>query len=370
VFRNALPIALLLGAALSAPAPAATAPAAAAEMPPAKEGPTGLAARHPMDRGIASNPAVIFFDGFEDGNWKQQWYKENVRWRLRDVERVTGEDVAFTGTSSCKLVLAPGKLYGSCLGSGKLKPGWEVMHLRWYVRFSDNYTGGKHGTTTALDSKTWVPGASGKRPSGTDKANSMVCFSKEGLGQMYYYNLDQRGVWGSGGKQNVGGPVKLANGKWHCLEIASAMNTPGQKDGWQRLWINGKLKGEWKSLRWRTADSLKWNSWCFLIGSNNKAPGAQHLLLDNVVVATEYIGTMVKQAPKAAASPKGTKLAPVMTEDERRKSTAEKDAARLLQMARTAERMGQRSVARSLYRQIVEKHPDTDVAKRARSKLD
>ena len=38
-------------------------------------------------------------------------------------------------------------------------------------------------------------------------------------------------------------------------------------------------------------------------------------------------------------------------------------------MARRAHRMGQRAVAQSLYRQIVEKYPETEVAKRAKAKL-
>jgi len=361
VFRSALALAVVAGIALTVHA---------AEMPPAQEGAAGVAAKHAMDRGIEADPAVVFYDGFEEENWKQKWYKQNVRWRLRDVERVTGRETAFTGTGSCRLSLKPGKLYGSSLGSGKLKPGWDVMHLRWYVRFSENYTGGKHGTTSALDERTWVPGASGKRPTGTDKANSMVCLGKDGLPGMYYYNLDQRGRWGSGGKQNVGAPAKLENGKWHCLEIASAMNTPGQKDGWQRLWVNGKLKGEWKSVRWRTAESLKWNSWCFLIGSNDKAPGEQYLLLDNVVVATEYIGLMVKEAPKPAASQtEGASPKQMLSHEDLESAAAEKQAGRLYQMAQRAERMGQKSVARKLYEQILEKHPDTEIAKKAKAKL-
>ena len=180
-----------------------------------------------------------------------------------------------------------------------------------------------------------------------------------------------RGRWGSGGKQNVGAPVKLENGKWHCFEIASAMNVPGEKNGWQRLWINGKLKGEWKSLRWRTAESLKWNSWCFLIGSNDKAPGEQHLLLDNVVVATEYIGPIANEAPKnPAAQTEGASPKQALSDEDLERAAAEKQAGRLYQMAQRAERMGQKSVARKLYEQIIAKHPDTRVAKKAKAKLD
>jgi hypothetical protein len=117
---------------------------------------------------------------------------------------------------------------------------------------------------------------------------------------MYYYHLDQRGGYGSGGKQNVGGRAAVECGRWHCLEVAAGMNDPGQRNGWQKLWVDGRLKGEWKDLRWRTEESLKWNSWSFLIGSNDRAPGEQYLLIDNVVVAKAYIGPVARRAPKAA----------------------------------------------------------------------
>ena len=48
---------------------------------------------------------------------------------------------------------------------------------------------------------------------------------------------------------------------------------------------------------------------------------------------------------------------------------AEKEAGRLYQMARQAERMGQRDVARRLYAQVIEKHPGTETARKAEAKL-
>lgn len=272
------------------------------------EGP-GLAAKYPLDRGIERDPDVIFFEDFEDANWRNKWYRENVRWRVgKAVERVVDSKAAFQGSAACKLPLAAARKYGASLGSGKLKPGWKTMHMRWYVWFSPNYVGGKHGTITALDEKTWVPGAAGKRPTGTDKANAMACINQKNKQvSMYYYHLDQRGRYGSGGKQNVGAPVAVKNGLWHCIEVAAGMNDPGEKNGWQRLWIDGRLKGEWNGLRWRSAESLMWNSWCFLIGTNNDAGEAQYLLLDNIVVSSRYIGPIANPAvarPRSGRSPR------------------------------------------------------------------
>jgi hypothetical protein len=220
---------------------AAALPALAEGLPPTPQGDAGIASKYPLDAGIGKDPRVIFFEDFESESWKDKWYQHNVRWRVNEVEAVKGEGMSFGGAASAKLVVGAGKLYGSTLGSGKHPPGWDTMHLRWYVKFSDNYRGGKLGTTTALDEKTWVPGASGVAPTGTDKANAMVCIQPKGLVEMYYYNLDQRGPWGSGGKPNVGAAPALPNGRWHCIEVQGTMNVPGEKNSLMKLWVNGEL---------------------------------------------------------------------------------------------------------------------------------
>ena len=92
----------------------------------------GIATRFPSDAGISSDRRVVFFDGFERANWRNSWLEGNVRWRLRDIERVEGKDVALVGNAACKFVLKAGQLYGSMLGSGKLKPGWKTIHMRWF----------------------------------------------------------------------------------------------------------------------------------------------------------------------------------------------------------------------------------------------
>ena len=49
---------------------------------------------------------------------------------------------------------------------------------------------------------------------------------------------------------------------------------------------------------------------------------------------------------------------------------AEREAGRVFQMARNAERMGQKDVARMLYAQVVQKYPRTEAAKKAKAKLE
>jgi len=51
-------------------------------------------------------------------------------------------------------------------------------------------------------------------------------------------------------------------------------------------------------------------------------------------------------------------------------AAAEKEAGRIFQMARQADRMGQREVARRLYEQIVERFAKTEMAAKARKRLE
>ena len=41
------------------------------------------------------------------------------------------------------------------------------------------------------------------------------------------------------------------SGRWVCVEARAKLNTPGQKDGLNQLWIDGRLEAERKNLDWR-----------------------------------------------------------------------------------------------------------------------
>jgi hypothetical protein len=82
--------------------------------------------------------------------------------------------------------------------------------------------------------------------------------------------------------------------RWYCLETMVKANTPGQKDGEQAFWVDGERIGRFTGLRWRDTATLKLN--CFRPSVYiHDSPQTNRVWMDDMVVATSYIGPMMPQ---------------------------------------------------------------------------
>ncbi|MCX5682473.1 MAG: hypothetical protein NT049_02155 [Planctomycetota bacterium] len=80
-------------------------------------------------------------------------------------------------------------------------------------------------------------------------------------------------------------------GRWVCVEVRAKLNTPGQKDGLNQLWIDGRLEAERKNLDWRGSYTGHGINALFLEAYWNKgSPVTQERWYDNFVIATKPIG--------------------------------------------------------------------------------
>lgn len=83
-------------------------------------------------------------------------------------------------------------------------------------------------------------------------------------------------------------------GWWVCVEAYAKLNTPGQKDGVNRLWIDGRLEAQRTGLDWRgtyTGHSI--NAVFLEAYWNQGSPVSQTRWLDNFVISTKPIGPVV-----------------------------------------------------------------------------
>jgi len=83
-------------------------------------------------------------------------------------------------------------------------------------------------------------------------------------------------------------------GWWVCVEAYAKLNTPGQKDGVNRLWIDGRLEAQRTGLDWRgsyTGHSI--NALFLEAYWNQGSPVSQTRWLDNFVISTKRIGPVV-----------------------------------------------------------------------------
>jgi hypothetical protein len=84
------------------------------------------------------------------------------------------------------------------------------------------------------------------------------------------------------------------SGRWVCVEARVKLNTPGQKDGLNQLWIDGRLEAERKGLDWRGRYTGHGINAVFLETYWNKgSPVTQSRWIDNFVISTQPIGPVV-----------------------------------------------------------------------------
>ncbi|MBI1387414.1 MAG: hypothetical protein GC154_03085 [bacterium] len=81
------------------------------------------------------------------------------------------------------------------------------------------------------------------------------------------------------------------SGRWVCVEAHARLNTPGEKDGLNQLWIDGRLEAERVNLDWRgTYDEYGINAVFLEAYWNDGSPVTQDRWIDNFVVSTHPIG--------------------------------------------------------------------------------
>jgi hypothetical protein len=84
------------------------------------------------------------------------------------------------------------------------------------------------------------------------------------------------------------------SGRWVCVEARAKLNTPGQKDGLNQLWIDGRLEAERKNLDWRGSYTKHGINAVFLETYwNDGSPVTQSRWIDNFVISTTPIGPVV-----------------------------------------------------------------------------
>ena len=184
----------------------------------------------------------------------------------------------------------------------------EEIFFRYYLRLADDWNQTLQGGKMPGISGTYgVAGWGGRKVDGTDGWSARGSFSLTipegnplaGLTPMgnYCYHADMKGYYGNVWIWQEGYRGFLENNRWYCVEQYLKMNTPGEKDGIIRAWIDGGPAFEKTDIRFRLVDKLKIEQiWMNVYhGGKKPSPYDQHLYIDNVVIARKYIGPMKQQ---------------------------------------------------------------------------
>ncbi len=258
----------------------------------AEEAPKGAPV---SETGLAGRADVVWFEDFESPEWREHFTGITEEAELtEDPEHVFGGDRALAIRS------IKGK-HGSVGGSFYRPEGYEKLHVRYYLYFPKDFVWGQgqyahlklFSQAGRLSGGRWAGYTSaGTKPTGSDKFSCTVAAKpKTAELEFYFYHPDQRGGYGD----HKALTATLARGRWQAVESMVRVNTPGKKDGEIACWLDGKLIGEVKNIRFRDIEDLRIRSVGFSnywggAGDENTAPVDQVHYMDNLVIATDYIG--------------------------------------------------------------------------------
>jgi hypothetical protein len=306
----------------------------------------GIAARYPGDAGIERDAKVIFVENFEEST-KEELFQ---RWEtVGDKPGMSFSDEVPAGSVGKHTLImerekGPGAQLYRRLKNEKGGWGYDRVFARYYVKF-DPECGEIHHFGPCLGGNvpaTSWPSVKAGQP--TDGAKSFWSgiepFGSAWRWDFYTYWHEMRGspprgqTWGNSFIRDPN--LKVAKGRWICVEQMIQMNDVGDSNGEQALWIDGKLvghqgkgfpKGLWtydkftpakggggirwdkekngperftvpeggvpfEGYRWRTAPELNVNYVWLYIYTEKPAGHRIKVWYDHVVVATEYIGPL------------------------------------------------------------------------------
>ena len=179
------------------------------------------------------------------------------------------------------------------------------LYLRYNLRFGSTWTNEQNGKLPGFGGTYGVGGWGGKASNGTNGWSARGKFGepcengKINLGS-YVYHADMSGQFGSGFSWTDGCSNGLNKNQWYAIEYYVRVNTPGQRNGILRGWIDDKLVMEKTDLRFDDTGDFKIERvWMNVYhGGAKVAPQDMHLFIDNVVVSQEPIGTKFDNTKK------------------------------------------------------------------------
>jgi hypothetical protein len=243
----------------------------------------------------AIQPTVIFSDGFENGilnSWGD---------RKGTMEIVT--DDPYQGEHCIKFTGEIGTGEGSKLVQWFM-PGYDEIAIKWAVKFADDFDQGRFMHLCAVggnrtDNKWSSFGKAGLKPNGTDFfiTNLEPWLGKNSppgrlMTYSYWPDMKKSGdgkYWGNMTLSNP--PIQVPRDKWVVMSLWIKLNTPGKHDGEQAFWMDGKLGGHDKGIRYRDSNILKLNS-LFLDLYLHDSKQINVCWFDDVVVSREPFAWM------------------------------------------------------------------------------
>ncbi|KAA1261003.1 Disaggregatase related repeat protein [Rubripirellula obstinata] len=273
---------------------------------PSKSFKAGIASQYLLDAGIDQSESVLFATGFETPNWKSEW---SNHLRTQSIDIVSKDDeLKFSNAfgKSLRVEIRKGKLSAMSSFFAFENQGFdepEEIYFRYYLRLANDWNQTiQNGKLPGIAGTYGKAGWGGRKSDGSNgwsargffmqtipKGNPLAGRTPIGT---YCYHADMESPYGDGWVWSRNFLGYLARNHWYCIEHHLRLNTPGENDGLIEGWVDGQLAFQKNDIRFRDSELLKIeNVWMDVYhGGTKSSPYDQHLFIDNVVIARDYIG--------------------------------------------------------------------------------
>jgi hypothetical protein len=274
----------------------------------------GLVDNYENDEALKHDKHVLYYESFDDEQWREKWgvsFWESYR----TTDNNEYESFIPLNKSALEITIKKGKHSGISahypLTTLSLDTNKKVKsaYFRYNLQLGSNWsssTGGKlPGFSGIYGNESYRAGWGGRRSDGTNGwstrgsfsstlSNENILASKTPTGS-YIYHADMKYSYGDEDIWNLNDLSVLKNNTWYSIEQYVHMNTLGQNDGVLKAWVNGILVYSRDNIRFTDNLLIGIESvWLNIYhGGSATAPKDLTLFIDDLVIASKYIGSRI-----------------------------------------------------------------------------
>jgi len=278
----------------------------------------GIATLFPSDNNIDSHPNVFYSENFNTNGWvdtslKKLGFKNNAWTNTLKVNYISHENLPHYSKTKGKSLAANFEV-DKHLGSNleyvfKSNHGREPeeAYFRYYLMLAPGTSVSGGGKLPGFSGTYNKAGWGGRPNNGRNGWSARGAFFKTVANKLspwlgetpigsYIYEANNNQRYGDtfawGDQLST-----LKNGQWYCIEQHIKLNTPKHQDGILEAWVDGIKVYQKNDLYVRDTAELKiekvWFN--FFFGGTERPRQNFDMYLDNIVIASSYIGPLSTQ---------------------------------------------------------------------------
>jgi hypothetical protein len=264
----------------------------------------GFASQILANDDLSKVPNITFFTSFEDEKWTNQW-EDTSKGDYKLTSNNIREKFSPLSGKALEITIKKGNFVG--IGAKHLLPkDLKKTYFRYYLRLGDswqiNTTGKLPGFAGTYHNTTYKAGWGGRKSDGSNGwsarmftnstlSSNNILPNKTPIGN-YLYHADMKKKYGDTEYWNLNNESLLKKNTWYSIEQYIQLNTPNEKNGQLKAWVNGKLVYNNTNIRFSDNPSVGLESvWLNVYhGGKTKAPKDLTIYIDELIIANSYIG--------------------------------------------------------------------------------